>query len=75
MKPAPRVDPWVVKLLTASLVVIALALVAIVVLLFVALGELADLVEAIEGVGLTMSVATVASAPLHPVSARDEHGR
>ncbi|MFC6903802.1 hypothetical protein [Halalkalicoccus tibetensis] len=56
MKPAPRVDPWVVKLLTASLVVIALALVAIVVLLFVALGELSDLVEAIEGVGLTISV-------------------
>lgn len=56
MKPAPRVDPWVVKLLTAALVVIALALVAIVVLLFVALGQLSELVEAIEGVGLTLSV-------------------
>lgn len=61
MKPAPRVDPWVVKLLTAALVVIALALVAIVVLLFVALGQLSDFVEAIEGIGLTLSFVGVAS--------------
>lgn len=74
MKPAPRVDPWVVKLLTAALVVIALALAAIVVLLFMALGQLADLVEAIEGVGLTLSVA-VASVPLQSACARREHDR
>ncbi|MDL5362544.1 hypothetical protein [Halalkalicoccus sp. NIPERK01] len=60
MKPAPRVEPWVVKLLTAALVVIALALVAIVVLLFVGLGRLADLVEAIEGTGLMASTVAVA---------------
>lgn len=62
MKPAPRVDPWVVKLLTAALVVIALTLIAIVVLLFVALGQLSDLVEAIEGIGLTLSAVAAASA-------------
>ena len=62
MKPAPRVEPWVVKLLTAALVVIALALIAIVVLLFVALGQLSDLVEAIEGIGLTLSAVAAASA-------------
>lgn len=76
MKPAPRVNPWVVKLLTAALVVIALALVAIVVLLFFALGQLADLVEAIEGVGLTMSVvAAMGTASLQTASVPGEDGR
>lgn len=64
MKPTPRVEPWVVKLLTAALVVIALALIAIVVLLFLALGQLADLIEAIEGVGLATSVLAVTSVPI-----------
>lgn len=48
MRPAPRTEPWVMKLLTATLVVIALALVAIAILLVLGLGYVVELIDTIE---------------------------
>jgi uncharacterized protein YoxC len=66
MRPAPRVEPWVMKLLTATLVVIALALVAIAILLILGLGQLADLIETMERLESTLAVVAGDGSPMEP---------
>lgn len=51
MRTPPRVEPWVIKALTAALIVIALALVAIAVLLLIGLSQLTELIDALEQTG------------------------
>lgn len=55
----PGVDPWVVKVLTATLVVIALALVALVVLTILGLMYLVDLIRLLEPATATIRLIAV----------------